>query len=269
LTDLILPPGIKEAFYCHGETQRLAGGEGRSFKVGPCVFKPIENPERYSWSCELLLNVPQVGFRIAEPRRTRDGSFVFRGWGASDFVSGEHVQGRWHEKLEILRLFHTQLQELENTPIPPSDDRWSLAHEIAWQVIPLPTEIHPDISNLINALFFHYQPLPRGQEIIHSDFSGNTLFHFLLDPCVIDFSPAYGSIEYAETIMIADAIAWEQAPLEIISLLRFDEHYRQNLLRAINFRLIVTALFYPRDIEPFLVEYAAFNSLIEFACHLP
>jgi len=262
----ILHSDIKEAFLCDGVSELLAGGEGCSVRVGLCVFKPIENPERYSWSCELLLRLPQVGFRIPTPRRARDGSFVFKGWGASSFEPGEHVQGHWYEKLEILRLFQFQLRELEHPSMPPSDDYWSLAHEIAWQAIPLPTELHPEISDLITTVFTQYQPLARGQEIIHSDFSGNTLFHDRLEPCVIDFSPANGSIKYAEAVMIADAIAWGNAPLEILNLLPIDGDYRQNLLRAINFRLIVAALFWPTRLELFLDEYVAFKPIIDIVC---
>ena len=119
---------------------------------------------------------------------------------------------------------------------------------------------------MIDAVFAHYQTLPRALGIIHSDFGGNILFHDCLTSCIIDFSPAYGSVEYAEAIMIADTAAWENAPLEIVNLLPSDEHYRQYLLRAINFRIIVAALFKPTSVQQFLNEYAAFTPMIDLVC---
>jgi len=268
MTNTILDPDISHAFQCAGESHVLVGGEGRSVRVDQCVFKPIDNPDHYSWSCDLLLRLSREGFRLSEPRRASNGSFVFKGWGASSFEAGEHVPDRWQEKMEVLRLFHSKLRDLDYPAMPPSDDYWSLAHEIAWQVLPLPAALHSGIVNKIDTVFAHYQPLTRAVGIIHSDFGGNILFHDSLAPCVIDFSPAYGSVEYAEAIMIADATAWDDAPLEILNLLPFDEHYRQHLLRAINFRLIVAALFKPKSMEQFLNEYAAFKPMIDVVCKL-
>jgi len=46
-------------------------------------------------------------------------------------------------------------------------------------------------------------------QIIHGDLCGNILFHETLSPVVIDFSLDYRPREYAEAILIADSIAWE------------------------------------------------------------
>ncbi|TET85803.1 MAG: hypothetical protein E3J37_01115 [Anaerolineales bacterium] len=262
MADVTLDPKIASAFQCAGKRQLLAGGEGHSLRVGQCVFKPIENVERYSWSCDLLLKLSRRGFRISEPRRAIDGSFVYHGWAASNFEPGEHVTGRWHEKLNITRMFHSELNDIAFSPMPPSNDVWSLAHEITWQLTPLPPALHLKMTTMIEEIFTHYQPLSRYPGIIHSDICGNVLFHEELDPCVIDFSPAFGSVEYAEAILVADAIAWQNAPLDIVNLLPFNEHYRQYLLRAINFRIIVAALYKPKNIEWFLREYAGFQPVI-------
>jgi uncharacterized protein (TIGR02569 family) len=264
MTHTTLDHHIVTAFRCIGTKQMLAGGEGRSVRVGQCVLKPIDFPARYSWACELLLGISKDGFRISEPRQTNDGSFVYEGWGASTFEPGEHVNGRWQERLNIARAFHSKLNENENSPMPLSDDRWSVAHEIAWQVAPLPSNFHPEMVERIEAIFANYQDLTRGQDVIHSDICGNIIFHEGLDPCVIDFSPAYGSVEYADAILVADAIAWENAPLDIVNLLPYNELYRQYLLRAINFRIIVVALFKPDDLDRFLAEYAEFKPIIDF-----
>lgn len=148
--------------------------------------------------------------------------------------------------------------------MPPSDDNWNQAHEIAWQKAPVPHTFDRQMVESIESLFVQYRPLQRTKCIIHSDICGNILFHESLIPCIIDFSPAFGPIEYAEAIMVAGAIAWENAPVEIVDMLPHSEHYRQLLLRAINFRLIVVALFEPDNVNRFQKEYHEFEPIINF-----
>jgi uncharacterized protein (TIGR02569 family) len=264
MIEATLEPDIASAFHCHGKRRELTGGEGNSVRVGHCVLKPIDNPERYAWGCGLLLKLSRKGFRISEPCRAIDGSFVYQGWAASIFEPGEHINGRWPEKLHLTRLFHSEINALDHSPMPPSTDRWSLAHEIAWQLAPLPSTLLSELAGIIEPFFARYRPLSRAQTIVHSDICGNILFQDGLDPCIIDFSPAYGSVEYTEAIMVADAIAWENAPLEIVYLLTPAEQYRQYLLRAICFRLVVAALFRPENLEWFLTEYTEFRPIIDF-----
>jgi hypothetical protein len=234
-------------FQCEGTGQSLPGGVGAAIQVGDCVFKPIANDERYNWGCELLTQLPQVSYRISMPIRSISGSFVHNGWGASTYQLGEHVGGNWQERIQTARLFHEELNALEITNMPPSEDRWSKAHEIAWQALPLPTN-------------FHFEMIRKIEQI--SDLCGNFLFHEDLDPCIIDFSPTYGTFEYAEAILVADATAWESAPLDIVNLIAKDKDHWQNLLRAINFRIIVAALFQPDSPDRFLAHYAGFSPLI-------
>ena len=243
--------------------ERWSAARGRSLRVGDCVFKPIDNAARYKWACDLLLKLSVDGIRIPEPRRAIDGSFVFRGWAASVYEPGDHVHGQWQEKLQVTRLFHAKLRELDHSPIPPGDDWWSRAHKVAWQCDPLPRALQPQTVDKIETLFEQYRPLARTDGIIHSDICGNILFHENLNPCIIDFSPAYGSVEYAEAIMVADATAWENAPVDIVEMLPSTEHYRQHLLRAISFRVIVAALYEPHNVDRFLKEYAAFEPIID------
>lgn len=258
-----LDPEVISAFHCTGTSQSLSGDAGIAIRVGDCVFKRIENEERYNWACDLLKRLPRVGYRFSIPLRSSSGSFVYDGWGASTYQPGEHVGGKWEEKIRTARLFHEEINALEITIMPPSGDRWSKAHEIAWQALPLPTNLHPEMIRKIEHIFTLYEPLVRGNKIIHSDLCGNFLFHKVLDPCIIDFSPTYGTFEYGEAILVADATAWEEAPLEVVNLIAEDIQHRQNLLRAINFRIIVAALFLPEMPDCFLAQYAGYSPLIE------
>lgn len=95
------------------------------------------------------------------------------------------------------------------------------------------------------------KPLSLPNQIIHGDLCGNILFHETLPPVVIDFSLDYRPREYAEAILIADAIVWEHGGKEAYSLLSPDSE--QILLRACLFRLLTKALLKPQDLENFQV----------------
>jgi hypothetical protein len=232
-------------------------------RAGDFVLKPVENPARYEWACERLAALKPRTYRIAAPLQDANGRYVFRGWGATRFEPGEPEAGRWGEKLFVSRTFHADLNQIAYPPMPPGHDRWTRAHEIAWQEADLPAGLHPDLVGSLERLFGHYSPLARAEAIIHADLCGNILFHPGLPPCLIDFSPAYGSPTYADAILVADAVAWEGAPLSLVEQLPFDENARQHLLRAVAFRLMTAALFAPGDVGFFMGEFAEFQPLVE------
>jgi hypothetical protein len=95
------------------------------------------------------------------------------------------------------------------------------------------------------------KPLSLPRQIIHGDLCGNILFHDTLPPVVIDFSLDYRPREYAEAILIADSIVWENGGEEAYALL--PPHSEQILLRACLFRLVTKALLKPQDVENFQV----------------
>jgi hypothetical protein len=263
MDSMIFNDNVAAAFGCRGRQQLLEGGEGKSIRVGSCVFKPIENEARYTWACDLLLRLRPGDYRIHQPRRTETGGFVYNGWGASRYEMGEPAAGRWEEKLRVCRSFHAELDQLQISSMPPGDDPWSQAQEITWQRGSLPDTVDSEIAAFIERLFDGYETMPRPDRIIHSDLCGNILFAANELPCVIDFSPAHGSPQYAESILIADAIAWEKAPLALVDELRYAKGFRQLLLRAINFRLIAAALFRPDCVNRFLEEYRCFEGMIK------
>jgi len=102
-------------------------------------------------------------------------------------------------------------------------------------------------------------------QIIHGDLCGNILFHETLSPVVIDFSLDYRPREYAEAILIADSIAWEDGGGEAYNLLPPDSE--QILLRACLFRLVTKALLKPQDWESFQERSAGYQRLLEKIVH--
>lgn len=88
-------------------------------------------------------------------------------------------------------------------------------------------------------------------QVIHSDLAGNVLFadELGLPPAVIDVSPQFRPVGYADAILVADAVAWHGAPLSFASafLERASDHVG-NLARAVIFRVTTAALH--RDVAP-------------------
>lgn len=259
-----IPTGVLEAFDCIGTPKRLPGGQETSFIVGDVVLKPIDNIARYTWASELLLRMPQAGFRISTPLKSRQNQFTYAGWSAAIYEPGAEIMGRWEDKLDVCRAFHIAMPDRIKLPMPPSDDRWTYAHKIVWGDGGMPQNIHPEIRRLIMPLFKHYPTMAPPDQIIHSDMCGNILFDDELGPLVIDFSPAYGPPAYAEAIIVVDAIAWEDAPMALIHALPDTSDYRQMLIRAVNFRLIVAALFYSEDVARFRRAYDDFVPLLQW-----
>lgn len=78
---------------------------------------------------------------------------------------------------------------------------------------------------------------------------------------MIDFSLDYRPREYAEAILIADAIAWENGGEEAYALL--PPHSEQILLRACLFRLMTKAFLRPDNYDSFQRESAGYMPIIK------
>ncbi len=105
------------------------------------------------------------------------------------------------------------------------------------------------------------KPVSLSPQIIHGDLCGNILFHDTLPPVVIDFSLDCRPREYAETILLADAIVWENGGEKAYSLL--PPNSKQILLRACLFRLLTKALLKPQNIESFRERANGYLKIIE------
>ncbi|MBP6921365.1 hypothetical protein KBB89_02355 [Candidatus Gracilibacteria bacterium] len=244
----MIPLDVLDAFGLPHTATPLVGGQGNSWRVGDFVLKPHE--ESYEGISVIVNQLRPKNFRVSYHHKTKDGNFTYRGWGCTCFELGEEVTGRITEKYAVARELHSLLgtiQKPENWK--PSDSPWSQAHEIVWGERELPSDIHPEIYATIEEFFGFVTPLTLPNQIIHGDLCGNILFHETLTPVVIDFSLDYRPREYAEAILIADSIAWENGGEEAYSLLPPDSE--QILLRACLFRLITKALLKPQDTQNF------------------
>ena len=261
--ELIPPADVLHAFKCEGTREKLPGGEGRSFKSGDYVLKPIEEIELQEWSCEVISQLSPSTFRLSKPLLSTSGTFVYKGWSASVYEEGSHMKGNWQQKVEVGQEFHTLLNRLDRTEPPKSENPHTHSHDVVRGKKRLPTHLHPEIRNHVQTLLGYLRDIPCTHGLIHADLCGNILFSANQPPLIIDFSPAIAPIEYGQAIIVADAIPWENAPLELLEVFPDTTFSKQMMLRAICFRVIVKALIFPMNSEQFLKDCAPFNPLIE------
>ena len=99
-----------DAFGARGEPELLAGGTGRSWRVGDLVLKPLDcAPQEISWQAELFAAIEEDGFRVARPRPD-----VIDGWTAWTWLPGRHEPGRWLDIIAVGEHFHAALAHVRD-----------------------------------------------------------------------------------------------------------------------------------------------------------
>lgn len=214
------PDGVLEAFGGSGPSERLAGGQGETFRAGRIVVKPATNAEEAGWTAGLFERLEGPGFRVPRPVRSRRDGFVVDGWCAWEFIEAALAGrngGRWPETIAACRAFHVAIA---NEPRPSFLDRrgdaWAEADRLAFgerPIEPLPPFREP-IARLTRLL----RPVDAPSQLIHGDFTANVLFADGEPPCVIDFSPYWRPAAFALGVVIGDALSWTDADPSIIDL---------------------------------------------------
>lgn len=262
---------ILYAFNLKGEIRHISGGQNTSVRVGEAVLKPAGDNEQFcEWSLNILDKINPHGYRVSKPIKSNNGKFIYRGWCCTRYEPGEHRSGSVKQKLEISKLFHHDLASTNFIDIPKASDPWSKSQLIAWQKDDLPQNISKEAFKILGKLLSKVKLKENyNAQIIHSDLSGNILFSDVLNPLIIDFSPAIAPIEYAEAILVCDSIAWEGSPVSDIDLIYHSKFNEEMILRAIIFRLSVAAIFAGNNREEFYEEYNNFKPILDYLnCNL-
>ncbi|GAA3699429.1 TIGR02569 family protein [Nonomuraea antimicrobica] len=237
------PAGVLAAFRLTGAVHPLAGGQGQSFRAGNAVLKPVDDAEEAEWSAEVFAGLaPSAEFRVPQPCRADDGSHVVAGWAAYEFVAGRAgPAGEWATLIAAGRAFH---QALRHLPRPGLLDRrrhpWAVADRIAWDEIGPVALAHTD--GLLTTLRALKRPVDTPSQLVHGDLTGNVLLQSGQPPAVIDFSPYWRPVGYAEAIVVADGLLYHDAAPALINSTLPSHDGLQMLVRALIFRLSTSAL---------------------------
>jgi hypothetical protein len=160
------------------------------------------------------------------------------------------------------RLGSVPRRRLSSPPIAccPGTSPVGKGDAFAWDEaeIVFPERFLPPMSQLMEARN-PVEELPS--QLVHGDQGGNILFHPELPPAVIDVSPYWRPKRYADTIVVADAVAWADAGLRALEPLR-DPVGLEMMLRAVLFRLGAAAITFHGHDELFGVEIAAYQPIV-------
>ncbi|GAA4582320.1 hypothetical protein GCM10023194_16700 [Planotetraspora phitsanulokensis] len=238
-----LPVGVRAAFgVSSGPARRIPGGGGACWQAGGLVLKPVQHPVVASWQAEVFADLHGPGFRVPQPVRATDGSWVVGGWAAWTAVEGVPAPvARWPELVAASRAFHAALADV---PAPGwlgrGRTRWDVAERVAWDQAEV--ELAPELSDLVDGLRAATRPVRLPNQLVHGDIAGNVLFEAGQPPAVIDFSPSWRPAGYALAVAAVDLLAWSGAPPGILDELACEDDIDQLLLRALIWRLVTESL---------------------------
>jgi uncharacterized protein (TIGR02569 family) len=260
---------VLRAFGAAGPAEKLGGFTG-AWRAGELVLKPSHaRPDAVECEARVLASVPDAGFRLQRPRRARDGSLLVDGWIARDFLHGSHATDRWTDLLHVGDRLDEALRGVSRADAAPMldgrTDPWGVADRIAWDEEPMPAGEayeHPVLKRLADAR----RPVTAPPQLVHGDLSGNVLFAENAPPAVIDFSPYFRPAAYAVGVLIADAVVWHAAPLDLLDAVARRPEMGQCLLRALLFRHL-TGILLSRA-HPSGDPGRRYEKLIEAAIHL-
>ncbi len=213
------PKEVLAAFGTTGEPLLLPGGTGRTWRAGDLVLKPLDRaPAEIEWQADVLSAVgPAVRVAPPVPR-------IVEGWTAWRYVEGAHEPGRWLDIIAAGERLHDALASVPRPAeiVDAGVEPWATGDRVAWE-----GELFPGLDDVVGAL----RPVSDESTLIHGDLTGNVLFHDVLPPAVIDFTPYWRPRAFAAAVVVADALVWEGAPPELADVV--DPQY---LLRALIYR---------------------------------
>jgi len=260
-----------------GDLEPLAGGQGGSWRAGTVVLKRAGADSVAPWLGPALLDVPdlmnvpeQPGFRLARPLAARDGTWVTGGWEATAWLAGRHRERRWPEALAVSGALHRALAAAVPAR-PPRANRggnaWSTGDRVAWgeeEPGPLPRPAAAVLDRLAPLLAEPWTAAPA--QLIHGDLGlGNILFddEAGLAPAVLDVSPYWRPAAYASAVLVADAVAFEGAPVALAAtFLRRRDQAAQVLARAVVFRVVTAARIWASTPGRVLAELDAYRGVL-------
>lgn len=211
------PPSVLRAFGAKEPPQPLAGGQGTSWITGDLVLKPGADPV-HEWLAEALHDVSSDEVRLATAVQTLHGTWSWEGWSATQWVEGAEpdrtTPSTWLQIIEVGRVLHRAVAHLHRPDcLEARDDWWAVADRVAWGEHG--SQFLPEFADLSQRLQRALEPLGPPQ-IVHADLTGNVLFSPTLPPAVIDLTPYWRPAEYAEGVVIADALCWHGAQASLL-----------------------------------------------------
>nr|WP_221373858.1 hypothetical protein [Actinoplanes polyasparticus] len=212
----------------------LAGGQGTSWLAGGLVFKP-----ETATVVPGLDGVREDGFRLAASCRTRDGALDSEGWSATRWVAGAEPDysraETWRDVIAAGRAFHRAVAGIARPGfVDVRQDWWARGDRVAWGE--RDARFRAEFAGVAVRLSRALGLLGEAQ-LVHADLTRNVLFAPGLAPAVIDVSPYWRPVAYAEGVVVADALCWHGAEGSLLGLVGVSV---PAVARALLFRMATT-----------------------------
>ncbi|ROR96606.1 uncharacterized protein (TIGR02569 family) [Salana multivorans] len=251
-------PTVLDRFAVPDDVERLDGGQGGSVRAGDLALSPDRDPGLQAWlspvqarlAYEIDVAPGRRPLRLAMPVPARDGEWVVEGWAATRFEPGVVACHDLDVLLATGRLLHAHLASaVRERPPLPSSSRWDRAEAIAFGdpagLSAAVSAARPGASASflasIAAIGELLEPVDAGRlgpdQLVHRDLASNVLRDPRGVALVIDLSPAWRPVLWAEAICVLDCVLWHGAPDSALEAWRTGRA-RQAMLRALLFRML-------------------------------
>ncbi|MEN8673518.1 hypothetical protein [Nocardioides sp.] len=244
-------PEVLDLFAVPGAPVPLPGGTGGSHRAGDLVLSPGRDEQVQAWLSPVLAHLAvrldenparrPRDLRVAMPVPARDGSWVVGGWAASRYEPETVTCRDLEVTLAAGRVLHAQLAAAVRSRPPGLDaraDQWSRAEALAFGPghAMLAAAAGTPAAAAVRRVEPHLGDVPLGPEqLVHADLAGNVLLDRRGAPVVIDVSPSWRPVAWAEAIAVVDSVVRFGASLEVLGGWSSGPA-RQALLRATIFR---------------------------------
>lgn len=229
-----------EAFGASGNVpQLLDGGQGRTWRAGDLVLKPVGREDEHHWVSEVLRSWPiDSGVRVPQPVPGAGGAWTSDGWGAHRWLPGDTATAKKDPDVfhEVSRDFHRVVADMQRPHfLDERDDPWSFGDRVAWEG--QEPQGHPPTLALLRSALAALEPMDLPSQVVHGDLAGNVLTHAGLPPAVIDWPPYFRPEGWALAVIAMDAVCWEGAPISLLDEWAAQPGWDQLLLRAVIYRV--------------------------------
>lgn len=225
---------IAQAFEIAGALELLPGGEGRTYRAGGVIYRREADIAEATYLADVYDRLPEVGFRVPRPIRTRQGGWVSpAGWSAWTFVAGRPAtKDDLPATIAAIDAFHQALA-LEPYPayLANRATPYDRADQAAWDN--LPPEIDQRLRPFVTELLRLRQPIdPLPTQLIHGDLNEhNILVAPGVPPAIIDLTPYWRPPEFALAVL-AYWLGPYRGDLSILSAFAQVRNFDQMLVRV-------------------------------------
>lgn len=243
---MTVPATVRDAFGVAGgaDAIHLPGNTGGVQIVGGIALKQVSDPAEAAWEQEALASLPaRADVRWPRPVAAADGRWVVDGWVAHGFVSGlRPVAPDWCAVIDAGRRFHHATAHL----VPPAamlaarTHRWARGERHAFDEETV--ELPGSAAAVDRDLARRCRPDPHPVQFVHVDLAPNVFVDPADAPVLLDIAVGGRTPGYASGVVVADALVWHDAGLDLLDALVPDGDPVALVARALRFRLVTDVL---------------------------